>query len=234
MKRGIEHLEATNSITMNSDSSDDDVPALSAETLRALQELREQSLNDLAAVSGDNDSPNSSDLFHRSMDVTFPEDWQMSQFWYDDSTSDTLAHLVKTLAGPGGKIACLSCPSVFRACGSSENVHLYEYDRRFAKFGDSYFFYDYNMPEEIDTEAIGSYSVVIADPPFLAEECLQKVSLTVRKLIQPNGKIILCTGAVMEEKAAELLGLQKAPFVPTHQKNLGNTFACFTNFPCDT
>lgn len=125
--------------------------------------------------------------------------------------------------GAKGKVACVSCPSIFRACESVENgnfikitellywnryyanldikksfvccaVHLFEFDKRFKAFGSSYHFYDYNEPEQIPDSCVSAFSVVIADPPFLSEECLEKVALTVKKLIKENGKIILCSG----------------------------------------
>jgi len=75
--------------------------------------------------------------------------------------------------------------------------------------------------------------VVIADPPFLSEECLEKVSLTIKKIIAPKGKIILCTGQVMEAKALETMGLKPCGFIPVHTKKvLKNPFACFTNYDC--
>lgn len=41
--------------------------------------------------------------------------------------------------------------------------------------------------------------LVVADPPFLADECLVKTSQTVRLLGKEDAKIIVCTGAVMAE-----------------------------------
>ena len=45
----------------------------------------------------------------------------MSQFWYDEDTSNKLAEEIQRLAGPEGKVACLSCPSAFRACRGAKN-----------------------------------------------------------------------------------------------------------------
>lgn len=35
----------------------------------------------------------------------------------------------------------------------------------------------------------------------------------------------------MENTAKKLMDLHKCSFVPKHKNNLGNEFACFTNFP---
>ncbi len=73
-------------------------------------------------------------------------------------------------------------------------VHLFEYDKRFAAFGSSYIYYDYNLPESVPEQCFNAYSVVVVDPPFLAKECLQKVAETVKKISKAGAKIILCTG----------------------------------------
>lgn len=45
----------------------------------------------------------------------FSEDWNLSQFWYDEKTSETLAKLCIEGANSAGKIACLSAPSAYVA-----------------------------------------------------------------------------------------------------------------------
>ena len=42
--------------------------------------------------------------------VMWDEDWQLSQFWYDDNTTNALAEECFRMAGPGGNIACVSAP----------------------------------------------------------------------------------------------------------------------------
>ena len=65
--------------------------------------------------------------------------------------------------------------------------------RRFGDlFGEDFVFYDYKYPERIPKKLEGAFDVVIADPPFLAEECLEKVAKTIEFLTQKS--IILCTG----------------------------------------
>lgn len=105
----------------------DDVPALSAETLATLQEfLQEQALRRMQeeqllaqATSG-----------VAAEQERFEEDWNLSQFWvrtrwrvsafrlttskYTDETADAVAQECIERAN-GGRIACLSTPSLFRA-----------------------------------------------------------------------------------------------------------------------
>lgn len=49
---------------------------------------------------------------------------QLSQFWYEETTSRKLAEEVLAQAGPNGRVACVSCPSIFRACQVSENGEI--------------------------------------------------------------------------------------------------------------
>lgn len=144
----------------------------------------------------------------------------MSQFWYDEATSKALAQAtIRLLNNQDGAIACLCCPSVFRFIKKLSSVkgnqritslvpfdtwpafiltvHLFEFDKRFQVFEEDYIFYDYNKPVEIPRRFCNSYSVIIADPPFLSKECLEKISLTIQHLVvAKDSKIMLCTGIV--------------------------------------
>jgi predicted methyltransferase len=46
-------------------------------------------------------------------------------------------------------------------------VRLYEYDKRFQRYGDDYTYYDYNTPEDVPEEHHHTFRVVVADPPYL-------------------------------------------------------------------
>jgi 16S rRNA G966 N2-methylase RsmD len=69
---------------------------------------------------------------------------------------------------------------------------LLEYDKRFASFGQDFVFYDYKSPLDIPRDLGSSFDIVIADPPFLSDECLTKTSVTIKFMAKE--KIILCTG----------------------------------------
>uniref|UniRef100_A0A672IWH9 EEF1A lysine methyltransferase 1-like n=1 Tax=Salarias fasciatus TaxID=181472 RepID=A0A672IWH9_SALFA len=148
----------------------------------------------------------------------------MSQFWYSDETAARLAEEVVREAGEGGRIACVSAPSVYQklkqgVVGGSDRVSavVLEYDRRFAPL---------SLPAVV---APRSFDVVLADPPYLSEECLSKVAETIKYL--SKGKVLLCTGAIMEKLAEELLGVTMCSFLPKHNRNLSNEFRCFVNYP---
>ncbi|XP_041858477.1 EEF1A lysine methyltransferase 1 isoform X2 [Melanotaenia boesemani] len=162
---------------------------------------------------------------------------RMSQFWYSDETAAQLAEEVVREAGEGGRIACLSAPSVYQklkqgVVEGSDRVSavVLEYDRRFATYGDEFIFYDYNKPLSLPSDvAPQSFDIVLADPPYLSEECLSKVAATIKYL--SKGKVLLCTGAIMEKLAKELLDVKICCFLPKHNRNLSNEFRCFVNYP---
>nr|CAG4641063.1 EOG090X0ABW [Eulimnadia texana] len=211
-------------ITEVSDS--DSEPELSSHTLSALNEFlsekkeREERISQIAAAG------------LVSEDVDIEEDWQLSQFWYDDKTSETLAKEVIRVAGDSGNIACISCPSVYRVLRKikPENciVKLLEFDPRFGVYGEDFVLYDYRAPLSVPRDFQSAFDVVIADPPFLSEECLTKTAVTMR--LMSKGPLVLCTGAIMEELAAKLLQLKMCDFRPGHRNNLANDFRCYTNF----
>nr|XP_034354177.1 EEF1A lysine methyltransferase 1 isoform X2 [Arvicanthis niloticus] len=204
-----------------SDSEDDDIPQLSSHTLAALQEFyaeQKQCIN-----SGGDDKYNVG---------VIEENW-LSQFWYSQDTALRLAQEAVDAAGEGGRIACVSAPSVYQKLRELHrediSVYIFEYDRRFAIYGDEFIFYDYNNPLDLpEGIAAHSFDIVVADPPYLSEECLRKTSETIQFLTR--GKILLCTGAIMEEQAAQLLGVKMCTFIPEHSRNLANEFRCYTNY----
>lgn len=99
------------------------------------------------------------------------------------------------------RIACISCPTLYRKikklqeATSKENDHkviLLEHDKRFDCFGEDFLFYDYNEPLNFPEDLKSNFDVVLADPPFLSEECLGKVAESIKYMAKD--KIILCTG----------------------------------------
>ena len=94
------------------------------------------------------------------------------------------------------RIACVACPTLFIKLLEVKppecEVTLFEYDKRFATYGDSFCYYDYTKPLDLPTSLQDHFDFVAVDPPFLSEECLSKVSETVKFLTSKN--ILLCTG----------------------------------------
>ncbi|XP_047612492.1 EEF1A lysine methyltransferase 1 [Phacochoerus africanus] len=205
-----------------SDSEDEGTPQLSSHALAALQEFYAEQKQ--RADSGGHDKYGLGAI---------EENWQLSQFWYNQETALRLAEEAVAAAGDGGRIACVSAPSVYltlrRLHRARCSACLFEHDRRFAGLGEEFVFYDYRRPLDFPPGvAAHSFDLVIADPPYLSQECLRKTAQTIQYLTR--GKILLCTGAVMEEEAAKLLGVKMCKFIPEHTRTLGNEFRCYVNY----
>ncbi|KAF5278531.1 hypothetical protein FQR65_LT15657 [Abscondita terminalis] len=201
------------------ETDDDDAPHLSAETFLALHEFyNEQSAKELMTQS--------------DTSVVIDEDWQLSQFWYDDETIKNLGKIATKRVESDAKIALISCPTLYNKLKETHQVKLFEYDKRFLKVcGDDFIHYDYKAPLDIPRQLANDFDLVIADPPFLSDECLTKTAITIRFLSKED--IVLCTGATMSDLAYRLLGLTKNAFKPGHRNNLANDFCCYSNFNVD-
>ncbi|XP_058755028.1 uncharacterized protein LOC131628177 [Vicia villosa] len=215
-----------NSVNELSESSlppleDDDTPALSSYALASLQEF-------LSAEQSHSDAGDS--------EVSLvSEDWRLSQFWYDAETAMTVAEEVIALSSGGdSRVVCIACPTLYaylKKMDPNVSVQLLEFDKRFEQYGSDYTFYDYNHPKDLPTELKHSYKVIIADPPYLSRECLEKIAETISFLRQPGESfLLLLTGEVQKEGAAEILGLHPCGFKPHHTSKLGNEFRVFTNY----
>ena len=169
---------------------------------------------------------------------------QLSQFWYDDTTKQTLARVCHRIIETEGwqerdtRIGLLSCPSLFTGVRDrvpEAETYIFEYDRRFSKYGDRFVFYDYNeaFEEGVLDQFKSFFDILILDPPFLSEECIEKVSRIVAKFAKPGAKVILCSGLVVREWSKKYLNLELCQFEPRHQRGLGNQFASYANFDLD-
>ncbi|CAG9128100.1 unnamed protein product [Plutella xylostella] len=208
---------------------DDDVPALSAETFAALQEFytEQQKRQEIFTKLEADDQ--------LKENVLFDENWQLSQFWYDEATVQSLVSVIDKTVPDGGRVALISCPTLFvpvkRQIGERATVTLLEYDRRFEVHAPNFVFYDYNHPDKLPGDLPQSCDLVVADPPFLSEECITKTSQTIK--LMAKDKIVVCTGAIMREKVEGLLDLKLCEFQPHHRNNLANEFSCYANFDLD-
>ncbi|XP_050318772.1 protein-lysine N-methyltransferase CG9154 [Bactrocera neohumeralis] len=214
----------------------DDI-ALPADTLKILNEfLEEKAKREREELERIDKKSNA--------DIMFEEDWQLSQFWYSESTKQALGKLVSKLLGEqenetnvnNYRIALLSCPSLYTTVKQvHNNVRIFEFDKRFSAYGDDFVFYDFNNAEEIGylQEYKESFDLIIADPPFLSEECITKMSKIISNLQKPTTKVVFCSGAVVEPWLTNCLQLKKCSFEPTHERNLGNEFVSYANFQLD-
>ncbi|CAM6039545.1 unnamed protein product [Sphagnum compactum] len=203
---------------------DDDVPRLSSHALQALQEY----MLEQRGQEGEGDGEESGMV---------TEDWRMSQFWYDASTSACLAAEIHHLSAsqPQFRVACIACPSLFVELKKSfpgVSAHLFEYDHRFGKYGSDFTFYDYNQPLDLPKQHAQGFDTVVADPPYLSKECFEKTAQTMKHLAKDpqSSQLLVLTGAVQREVVWLSLGAQPCVFRPVHQNKLGNEFMLFTNY----
>lgn len=171
----------------------------------------------------------------------------MSQFWYNEKTKRTLSKIcLRLILNRSGtqsssdiKIALLSCPSLYRTIKSvhpNGEVRLFEYDERFSVFKDDFVHYDYSDATNEDhlTEFRACFDIVIADPPFLSEECIRNTSLIVNKLKKADADVVMCTGQTVADWVKEYLQLNECTFRPEHERNLANEFCSYANFDLDS
>lgn len=223
------------------EEEDDDSPTLSPFALEALRQfLAEQ--DQLPIPSADGVEAAEEREKGREAVALLPEDWRLSQFWYSPDTADTVAQEVFSLLPQSTAdddessplVACIACPTLFAYLKKkypNVSVQLLEYDKRFEQYGNDFTFYDYNLPEELPQAMKHAYQIVVADPPYLSEECLEKVAQTIAFLAHPGRYfLLLLTGEVQRDMAAKLLGLHPCGFRPHHSSKLGNEFRVFTNY----
>ncbi|KAM7351361.1 protein-lysine N-methyltransferase CG9154 [Cochliomyia hominivorax] len=174
-------------------------------------------------------------------EAQFEEDWQLSQFWYSSNTKKCLGsavtELLKEVADKTAySIALLSSPSLYATIKEiHDNVKILEFDKRFSAYGDDFVFYDFNGAETEDylKDLWHKFDLIIADPPFLSEECITKICKIIKNLLKPEAKIIFCSGEIVEPWLTANLPVKKCNFHPEHERNLGNEFVSYANFNLD-
>ncbi|KAF9213331.1 hypothetical protein BGZ59_005522 [Podila verticillata] len=223
---------------MASDSESDYELELSEETRKILQQVmaeKEAETERFEALKrqaeSDFDQAKQADM------SLFTENWQLSQFWYDDETSRALGQEALDNTNDSSVIVCISSPSAFVKLMSMEppknaKIYVFEFDTRFDIYGEQFVHYDFNHPDSFRLldELKGKVDYIIADPPFLSDECLTKTLETVDVLRKPEtGKVLFCTGAKMTDL---LLSRQYTltSFDPKHKGGLSNDFRSYSNY----
>ncbi|KAJ1895973.1 Protein-lysine N-methyltransferase efm5 [Kickxella alabastrina] len=218
----------------------DDIPELSADTLALLQSFlgEKQELDDrFTKLQGNANAEFETQKI--TMDC-FQEDWQLSQFWYSEATSDFIASRALENTQQGEKIAFISSPSAYVAFRNMAperaiDAYVFEFDKRFDLFKQQFVFYDFNRPLGFSRveEMKGMFKFIVADPPFLNEDCLSQTMETAQHISAEDALIMIDTGAVMEELANKLVGAKITDFHPEHGGGLSNEFRCYTTFEDD-
>ncbi|CAH0480667.1 unnamed protein product [Peronospora belbahrii] len=208
---------------------------LSADTLAALQaHFQTQQVQENAGVS---------------------EDFRLSQFWYDSQTGRALAQEAIDQSKEDKRIAFVSTPAAYRdflkiqeECESSihsDNVYLFEYDRRFdEKYSGHFVFYDYNEPTNLPKRFYRYFDYVLVDPPYLNTNCMSKFAETIRWLVKDleiipgkKDKILtpctFITARMLRKEIYAELGFTPSGFTPTFESKLSNQFLTYTNYSSD-
>lgn len=189
----------------------------------------------------------------KSLDVdtfrqTFGESWQLSQFWYSAKFVHELSQLIFRLISPSAEIptsakavkdtfgdarvAFLCCPTAW--VGFVHEYHslrsqafVFEVDKRFhALSKTSFVYYNLHEPEAVPKEMLGTFDVLVADPPFLNADTQGKVAQTARLLAKKDAKFLLCTGESIADEARRMYGeppLEKLELEVEHH-GLANAF----------
>lgn len=173
---------------------------------------------------------------------------QLSQFWYDENTKRLLSKVCLKLildrsqskSSSEIKIALLSCPSLYKSIKSVHPngvVRIFEFDNRFSVFGDDFVFYDYKDIER-NENLVKNYEhyfdIIIADPPFLSEECIERTANIIKQIKKEDSNVIMCSGQTAAEWIKEFLMLNQCEFRPGHERNLANEFCSYANFDLDS
>ncbi|CAG8504157.1 8720_t:CDS:10 [Acaulospora morrowiae] len=165
----------------------------------------------------------------------FKEDWQLSQFWYDDETTDVIIQEILDNTNSDSQIACISTPTVFVKLKSmtplpTQSIRLFEFDTRFDIYGKDFIQYDYKTPTKFRDSSTfqNAFDFIVVDPPFLSEDCCVKTMITVKWLGKKEGcKFLVCTGAVMRDLVNRLVKARMTTFYPRHKGGLANEFRCY-------
>lgn len=228
----------------------DDIPRLPADLLSMLEDFnaekdaRTKHFEDLKTSAEHNFQAK------LSMDA-FGEDWNVSQFWYTDSTARALASQLLDGADEQTSIAIVSAPSVYVALRNllierdeslpKPTVKLLEFDKRFEVLGPDFIPYDFQQPLKLPPSLKGTFDRIIVDPPFLSDDCQAKTALSIRYLARTwsheSLRLISCTGERMGEMMQKLygkVGVRETDFEVVHAKGLSNEFRCYANFECES
>lgn len=226
---------------------EDDDLQLSASSLEALNEFmteHAEQLNRFEDLKAHADSEYEKPKRIISM-ADFGEDWNYSQFWYDEATAQSLAEELLDGTDENSLIGLVSAPSVYVKIKELQSkglvspnikVKLFEFDPRFELVGEDFIRYDYNQPlRGLPSELKNKFNRILLDPPFLNEDCQTKTALTVRWLTRPwqrgsDLKVMACSGERMRgllERLYEPVGLKATMFEVGH-KGLSNEFLCYS------
>ncbi|KAJ7716227.1 putative N6-adenine methyltransferase-domain-containing protein [Mycena maculata] len=167
--------------------------------------------------------------------TAFSEDWQLSQFWYTTPFAMRFARLLHSLCTRTTAIAFLCCPTAFVAfqhVRPLRNARLLEVDGRFGVLTHQYVPYDMEEPTALPEYLTGAIDIAVVDPPFLNEYTNANVVKTLRRIMRPEGKLILLTSTSISDVLEKLydappLGPLRRTKIEVVHGQLQNDFGCW-------
>lgn len=232
--------------------SDDEPLSLSNDALAALQEFKQEEKQRIEIF--EHLSKKAEEQAETPVDIDlFQEDWQLSQFWYDDKTAEILGRAILEGADENTVVAIASAPSVFAAIKKfdpkdipTKHIYLLEYDTRFNVLAgnDHFFHYDFYKPNDIPETLKNKCHRVLIDPPFLEEECQTNSAIAARNLLVTDTtprtktndlqfKLVSSTGERMKDVIKRNYPETSITnFYPEHKNGLSNEFRCYASFEC--
>ncbi|KAI9833835.1 MAG: hypothetical protein M1826_006358 [Phylliscum demangeonii] len=241
-------------------SDDDDTPKLSAETAKALQDFCSDQDERQQQFAAAQQRVRVDEAASMSIEA-FGEDWNASQFWYDDETATTLAEQLLDGTDARSCIAVISAPSVFLKLRARHallpedqrpEICLLEFDRRFAVLPE-FVPYDFQRPLDLPRELsplfpIHSARISRRGAPVDVEQAREGGKKARPKTADDDGggggggggggrpvRLVLCTGETMRPLLTtlhRLAGLRLTTFRPGHTRPLQNAFVCMANWEC--
>lgn len=228
--------------------SDDEPLQLSALTLQALQEFKRDESTQLERFNALKEKAEDEDQARKMTIHDFKENWQLSQFWYEDSTAEILGRALLEGADEDTVIAVASAPSVYAAMMKlpeseipTKHIYCLEFDRRFAVLaGKNFVFYDYNKPRDLPQHILNRCHRVLIDPPFLEEDCQNKSAEAAETMLVKDHSIKTKTGVsqyrLITSTGERMSAVVKrnypdtflTDFLPEHRNGLSNEFRCYS------
>ena len=107
----------------------------------------------------------------------------------------------------------------------------FDLDEAFGKKipAECYFKYDFNFPDQIPEEMLGTFDMAVIDPPFITREVWEKYTVASKMLLKEGGKLLCST---IDENAPfmkELLDVNPIAFRPSIP-NLVYQYSFYTNY----
>lgn len=151
------------------------------------------------------------------------------EYWYSPPTVAALCAAAQELAGPHGRIAFLSTPSLYFALPASARAGhaVLDLDQQWAA-DPGFVRYDYREGAAgLPAAARGAFAVAVIDPPFITEGVWRLYAEAAAALLAPGGCVLCTTVAENGALLASLFpGTVLLPFQPSipHLVYQYNTF----------